>query len=360
LSASHHFVSEAYGTGTESDDYAFTGSYTLMPDTAPMAPPKRTPLAVVQGPQTAMVVGEGEIDCDEYGRILVRFHWDLDGAHSMRCRVSQNWAGAGWGGMVIPRIGMEVVVEFLEGDPDKPLVTGCVYNGKNGVPYPLPANKTVSTFKSDTHQGDGYNEFRFEDEKGREEVFLHAQKDHNTVIGNDESHRIGNMRLKVVGADQRERIGRDKQIDVGRDHVETISRDERKFVRRNAEREVTKDSFDYVNNHRIEYTHANHQEEIGAHHYMKVEGESEVQVGSKLFQHSKMQVLHAKDKFIIGGPGGTIEINPSGVIIRAVKIELKAPVEVSSGAPDQIASLESAVNEGLELAQICVRKLTEE
>ncbi|WP_299848198.1 type VI secretion system tip protein TssI/VgrG, partial [uncultured Paracoccus sp.] len=132
LSASHHFVSEAYGSGGPgSDGYAFTGSYTLMPDTAPMVPPRRTPAAVVQGPQTAMVVGEGEIDCDEYGRILVRFHWDLAGAHSMRCRVSQNWAGAGWGGMVIPRIGMEVVVEFLEGDPDKPLVTGNVFNGKN-------------------------------------------------------------------------------------------------------------------------------------------------------------------------------------------------------------------------------------
>ncbi|KGJ01438.1 type IV secretion protein Rhs, partial [Paracoccus halophilus] len=101
LSASHHFVSEAYGSGGQgSDGYSFTGSYVLMPDTAPMAPPKRTPLAVVQGPQTAEVVGEGEIDCDEYGRILVRFHWDLANAYSMRCRVSQNWAGAGWGGMV--------------------------------------------------------------------------------------------------------------------------------------------------------------------------------------------------------------------------------------------------------------------
>ncbi|WP_415635698.1 type VI secretion system Vgr family protein, partial [Paracoccus aminovorans] len=166
LSASHHFVSEAYGSGGQgSDGYAFTGSYALMPDTAPMVPPRRTAVPVVHGPQTAMVVGEGEIDCDAFGRILVRFHWDLSGAHSMRCRVSQNWAGAGWGGMVIPRIGMEVVVEFLEGDPDKPLVTGNVFNGRNGVPYELPKHKTRSTFRTKTHDGKGtgrgFNELRF-------------------------------------------------------------------------------------------------------------------------------------------------------------------------------------------------------
>ena len=145
LPVSHHFASESDGSGgLGSDGHAFTGSHTLMPDSAPMMPPRRlrAPAPVVHGPQTAVVAGKGEIDCDEYGRILARFHWDLAGAFSMRCRVSQNWAGAGWGGMAIPRSGMELVVEFLKGDPDKPLVTGNVINGKNGVPYDLPANKT--------------------------------------------------------------------------------------------------------------------------------------------------------------------------------------------------------------------------
>ncbi|MFC3570114.1 type VI secretion system Vgr family protein [Paracoccus simplex] len=216
LSASHHFVSEAYGSGgSGSDGYAFTGSYALMPDTAPMVPPRRTAVPVVHGPQTAMVVGEGEIDCDEFGRILVRFHWDLSGAHSMRCRVSQNWAGAGWGGMVIPRIGMEVVVEFLEGDPDKPLVTGNVFNGKNGVPYELPKHKTRSTFRTNTHQGKGFNELRFEDQKGEEEIFVHAQKDMNLEILND--------RAKEVGRNQAEVVGHDKSIEVGGDHDELVS-----------------------------------------------------------------------------------------------------------------------------------------
>ena len=215
LSASHHFVSEAYGSGGQgSDGYAFTGSYTLMPDTAPMAPPRRTPVAVVQGPQTAEVVGEGEIDCDEYGRILVRFHWDLAGAHSMRCRVSQNWAGAGWGGMVIPRIGMEVLVEFLEGDPDKPVVVGNVFNGRNGAPYPLPAHKTKAVWRSKTHTGEGFNEISFEDQAGQENIAVHAQK--------DQTLKVLNNRMKRVDKDQIESVGSNKSIDVGSNHQEKI------------------------------------------------------------------------------------------------------------------------------------------
>lgn len=215
LSASHHFVSEAYGSGGQgSDGYAFTGSYVLMPDTAPMVPPKRTPLAVVQGPQTAEVVGEGEIDCDEYGRILVRFHWDLQNAYSMRCRVSQNWAGAGWGGMVIPRIGMEVLVEFLEGDPDKPVVVGNVFNGKNDAPYPLPAHKTKAVWRSKTHQGEGFNEISFEDEKGQEKVYMHAERDHEIHVENN--------RAKRIDRNQSESVGNNKSIEVGNNHHEVI------------------------------------------------------------------------------------------------------------------------------------------
>ena len=215
LGARHSYVSDSYGTGgTASDGYAYSGTYVLMPASAPLRPELKTPPATVQGPQTAMVVGEGEIDCDDHGRILVRFHWDLEGAHSMRCRVSQNWAGAGWGGMVIPRIGMEVVVEFLEGDPDKPLVTGCVYNGRNTPPYDLPANKTVSTFRSDTHQGKGFNEIRFEDQAGREEIYIHAQKDRNEKTLHNHSERIDNNWVQSVG--------HNKSIEIANNHVESI------------------------------------------------------------------------------------------------------------------------------------------
>lgn len=216
LSANHTYSSDAYGTGgaADTDGFAYVGDYVLMPTTAPLAPEQKTRVPVVQGPQTAVVVGEGEIDCDEYGRILVHFHWDLNKAYSMRCRVSQNWASKGWGGMVIPRIGMEVVVEFLEGDPDKPIVTGCVYNGNNTVPYDLPRHKTRSTFKTNTHQGEGFNELRFEDEKGREEVYVHAQKDRNEKTRNNHTERIDRNWVQSVG--------HDKSIVVEDDHDEII------------------------------------------------------------------------------------------------------------------------------------------
>jgi hypothetical protein len=126
----------------------------MMPSDAPKVPARKIPLAEMRGPHTGTVAGKGEIDCVEYGRMLVHLHWDLDRAYTIRCRVSQSWASKGWGGRVIPRIGMKVMVEFPEGDPDKPLVTGCVHNGKNEAPYPLPENKTKSVFRSETHQGD--------------------------------------------------------------------------------------------------------------------------------------------------------------------------------------------------------------
>ncbi|MEM7365117.1 MAG: type VI secretion system tip protein TssI/VgrG [Pseudomonadota bacterium] len=216
LGATHDFSSNHYGTGTGTGDagFKYAGSYVLMPQTAPLVPRRKTDLARVHGPQTARVVGEGEIDCDEYGRILVRFHWDLHDQYSMRCRVSQNWAGNGWGGMVIPRIGMEVLVEFLDGDPDQPLVSGCVYNGQNKVPYELPANKTRSTFKTDTHQGQGFNELRFEDKRGAEEIFVHAQKDRNEKTLHNHTERIDNNWVQSVG--------HNKAIEVTNNHDEVI------------------------------------------------------------------------------------------------------------------------------------------
>ncbi|MDO5659332.1 MAG: type VI secretion system tip protein TssI/VgrG, partial [Paracoccus sp. (in: a-proteobacteria)] len=191
LSSHHSFQSEAYGSGgAGGDGYAYTGSFTLMPASAPLAPPRRTPVPVVQGPQTAVVVGEDEIDCDEYGRVLVRFHWDLEGAISMRIRVSQQWAGNGLGAVVIPRVGMEVVVDFIDGDPDKPLITGCVVNASNANIYGLPANKTKSGFKSKTHNGGGFNEFSLDDVNGAERIFTHAQKDHDTVVQDNQTTRV--------------------------------------------------------------------------------------------------------------------------------------------------------------------------
>jgi type VI secretion system secreted protein VgrG len=219
IEANHVFVSQSYGSGGggSGDGTDYKGNYVMSPAAIPFPAERKTYVPVVHGPQTAMVVGDGEIDCDEFGRILVRFHWDIKNAVSMRCRVSQSWASKGWGGMVIPRIGMEVVVEFLEGNPDLPLVTGCVYNGKNTVPYPLPANKTRSTFMSDTHQGEGYNELRIEDEKDKEEVYLHAQKDMNVKIEHNKTERVNVNKVESVGHNRANEVTNNSFTVVGGD-----------------------------------------------------------------------------------------------------------------------------------------------
>ncbi len=191
--ASHSFAQQAYrsGGGGEAD---YSGAYELLDANIPFKAPLVTAKPLIYGPQTAKVVGKDgeEIDVDEYGRILVLFHWDRKKQKSCRLRVAQLWSGKQWGGQVIPRIGMEVVVEFLEGDPDRPLVVGTVYNGDNKLPYGLPDNKTQSGMKSDSSIGhSGYNELMFEDKKDAEKITMHAQKDHEVVVLNKESWQIG-------------------------------------------------------------------------------------------------------------------------------------------------------------------------
>ncbi|WDH22760.1 type VI secretion system tip protein VgrG [Pseudomonas chlororaphis] len=159
----------------------------------------------VLGSQTAVVTGPKgeEIHCDQYGRVKVQFHWDREGKAddktSCWLRVSSSWAGDRYGALVIPRIGMEVLVTFLEGDPDQPLITGCLYHKEHPVPYALPANKTRSVFKSMSSPGGaGYNELRIEDKKGAEQIFIHAQRDWDENIEHDQKIRIGHERHDTV------------------------------------------------------------------------------------------------------------------------------------------------------------------
>ncbi|WP_051908870.1 type VI secretion system Vgr family protein [Candidatus Odyssella acanthamoebae] len=166
----------------------YTNTFEAFPSMIPFRPPLLTPKPTIASTQTAKVTGKAgeEIWCDEYGRIKVKFYWDQKGSDDEKSscwiRVAQLWASSGWGGLWTPRIGMEVVVTFLEGDPDRPLVTGCVYNSDNIPPY-AKDEPTKSTIKSNTSKdGDGFNEIRFEDKKDSEEIFIHAQKDMNTVV----------------------------------------------------------------------------------------------------------------------------------------------------------------------------------
>ncbi len=191
--------------GAVSQRIRYSNSFNIIPKNTPYRPPRVTPRPFVRGAQTAVVVGPSgeEIYTDKHGRVKVHFHWDRLGKRdqdsSCWIRVSQLWAGQGWGAMYIPRIGQEVIVDFLEGDPDRPIITGRVYHAQNVPPYGLPAEKTKSTIKSNsTIGGGGSNEIRFEDKKGQEEVYIHAQKDQNQVIENDHTIKIGNDQTRTI------------------------------------------------------------------------------------------------------------------------------------------------------------------
>ncbi len=175
-----------------------------LPKANPFRPPANTPRAVVRGPQTAIVVGPAgeEIHVDNYGRVKVKFHWDRRGKNddtaSCWMRVAQVWAGGRWGAMAIPRVGQEVVVEFLEGDPDRPLITGRVYNKEQMPPYPLKGDKWRFTIQSRSEGGSGFNELRFDDAKSKEEVFVHAQRDYRTIVLHDTIIDIKNSRSTLI------------------------------------------------------------------------------------------------------------------------------------------------------------------
>ncbi len=195
----------------------------------PFRPLRKTEKPVVRGGQTAIVVGPvgEEIFTDKYGRVKVQFHWDREGKNdsnsSCWLRVAQSWAGNKWGTMFIPRIGMECIVDFLEGDPDQPIITGCVYNPGAMPPYTLPDEKTKMTIKSNSSKGGGgFNEFRFEDKKGEEQIFIHAERNEDIRVKKEAKEYIGTDRHLIVKTDQLERVEGDKHLKVNGDQNEKI------------------------------------------------------------------------------------------------------------------------------------------
>ncbi|MEM1046329.1 MAG: type VI secretion system tip protein TssI/VgrG [Pseudomonadota bacterium] len=217
LRATHTFVSESYRSGAVMDaDDTYQGNYELLPSDRDFAPLCTTEKPRIYGPQTARVVGDGEIDVDEDGRVLVEFHWDRDDKKSRRCRVAQVWAGKEWGGIFIPRVGMEAVINFLDGDPDRPFVSGTVYNEDNKPPYSLPGDKTIAGWKTESSEGGGgYNEFIFEDKAGSEKIRFHAEKDLEGTVKNDETREVGNDRDTEIGSNDTLDVGKVLDIEAG-------------------------------------------------------------------------------------------------------------------------------------------------
>jgi type VI secretion system secreted protein VgrG len=226
---------------SDNPGFTFGTQFTCIPAAVSYRPPRDTPKAVVRGTQTAVVVGPSgeDIYTDKYGRVKVKFFWDqlAERNENSSCwvRVSSTWAGKAWGAISIPRIGQEVVVDFLEGDPDCPIIVGRVYNEDQQVPYTLPDNMTQSGVKSrssKTGAAANFNEFRFEDKKDSEQVFLHAEKNFDLEVENDETHWVGHDRKKT--------IDNDETVLVKGSRTETVEKDEKITIKGMRSEIVTK------------------------------------------------------------------------------------------------------------------------
>ena len=310
--ALHYTGHESLGQNSEEAHYEC--NFTAIPAAQQFRAPARTHRPVVQGPQLATVTGPTgkEIYTDSLGRIKVQFHWDRYGVlgqtkgavaaidpdkTSCWVPVAQIWAGNNFGAMFVPRIGQEVVVEFFEGDPDRPIVTGRVYNSENPPPWALPASETQSGVLTRSSPGGGYdnaNMLRFEDKKGAEKLSIHAEKDQDISVENDETHDMGHDRRKTVGNDETtevkhdrvEKVGNDEKITVVANRTEDVGGDEKIHVHKNRTEDVDLDERVTIGGDRTRVVQKNDnlsvQKDRGVHvtgnAKEKVEGERSVRI----------------------------------------------------------------------------------
>ncbi|MDX1725010.1 MAG: type VI secretion system tip protein TssI/VgrG [Pseudomonas sp.] len=302
--------------GTTDFIQGYRNRFTATPWDIPYRPPLAHPKPRVLGSQSAVVTGPAgeEIHCDEYGRIKVQFFWDrhgqADDKTSCWLRVSNSWAGDNYGGIAIPRIGMEVLVTFLEGDPDQPLVTGCLYHKEHVVPYDLPANKTRSLFKTlSSPGGAGYNELRIEDKKGEEQIYLHAERDWDENIEHDQKIRVGNERHDSVEANSFTELKAEEHLTV------------------KAERKVEVKPDDHLT------VGQNQHIKLGTAQLTKAGREIHLKAGQKMVIEAGVELtLKAGGSFIKLDPGGITlsgplaKINAGGAAGKGSGIGIKPPV----------------------------------
>jgi len=342
--------------------FEYDNEFLAMSLKQPYRPPRVTPRPIVTGVQTATVTGpQGEeIHVDEWGRVKVQFHWDridgFDEDSSCWVRVSQLWAGNGWGAMFIPRIGHEVIIDFIEGDPDRPILTGRIYHGLNATPYPLPNCKTKSTIKSDTYQGGGYNEFRYEDQRGAEQIFMHAQRNLDIRVLNDRMESILHDRHLTVGkfdngskvGDFHELVLRDRTIQVNRNHHEHIGGDLR--IRVGGVDGVGHTDLTVEGHHREQFKQNHHltidkdqhlkiggneHQHVVGNAFRKVDGRQALEVSSELHLRAATIVIEASRGFTVKGPGGFITIDASGVVVQGTLVRINSGGSALSGAGQQ-------------------------
>jgi type VI secretion system secreted protein VgrG len=301
----------AYHTGQAEVEETYENQFVVIPYSVPYRPVRGTPRPIVQGPQPAKVVGPSgeEIYVDEFGRVKVQFFWDREGHadenSSCWIRVSQAWAGKGWGAMWIPRIGHEVIVDFLEGDPDRPLIMGRVYNADHTVPYTLPDQKNVSAMKSySTKGGGGFNEIRLDDTKGKEQIFVHAQYNQDIRIKNDRMINIdGSTHMSLIGSEF-EKIGGTRHVQIAGDDIQLVGGSEH-------------------------FT-------IGANVLEVVGGMYILQVGNEIHLNSGTKVnIAAGSKISLNVGSSFIKITPAGIWINAPMVYINSGGSPGSGSKNK-------------------------
>ncbi len=287
LHVTHHADGGDYRTW-ESATVEYRNDFVAIPFSTPFRPPHRARKPRIHGSQTALVVGKSgeEIFTDEYGRVKVQFYWDRIGGKDQNSscwvRVSYPWAGKSWGGIHIPRMGQEVIVEFLEGDPDRPIITGRVYNAEQTVPYGLPANRTQSGVKSRSSLGggaDNFNEIRMEDKKGSEELYIHAEKNKTVVVENDRNESVGHDETISIGNDRTEDVGNNETITIGNDRTESVGNNETIDIGSNRTETVGQSESITVAQNRTRMVGINESVTVGAAQEVTVGGERNVTVG---------------------------------------------------------------------------------
>ena len=299
-------------------------------DTKQQFRPQRTSYKTfVQGPQTAIVVGPSgdEIYTDKYGRVKVQFHWDREGKEdensSCWIRVAHPWAGKNWGMVAIPRMGQEVVVDFLEGDPDRPLITGRVYNAEQMPPWDLPANATQTGILSRSSKGGGYgnaNAIRFEDKKGSEQVWLHAEKNQDIEVENDETHWVGHDRKKTIDHDETTLVKHDRTETVDNNETITVHGMRTETVDKNETITIHQNRTETVDLNEKIAIGVNRTENVGANETITIGANRTISVGASETATVALQRTHA------------VGINETIAIGAAQEVAIGAMQSITVGA----------------------------
>ncbi|EXJ09824.1 hypothetical protein D791_03152 [Nitrincola nitratireducens] len=325
VSVQHRAEDYSY-TSRDEESRGYENEFVCMPASRVYRPPLKTGWPKMLGPQHAKVVGpEGEeIYTDEYGRVKIQFPWDRYGQNnensSCWVRVSHQWAGKNWGSIYIPRIGQEVIVDFYDGNPDRPIITGRVYNAEQMPPNSLPANKTRSTIRSKSHKGKGFNEFSFEDEAGNEFIYIHAQKNMEVQVQN--SHH------KRVEYDDTATIGNNSYLAVAQDRIEKVDQNQHTTIIGNLTEKID----------------GNQGVTLGGSQHSKVGGDMTYKVSGEI-------VLDASKITLVSG-GASIVITSGGINI-APSINVGSASPGTAAIPSIPEILEVAAGAGSPFVSHC-------